>query len=190
MDSDSKFRIFRRFGFLRTRLLFYHQDTLRDIEERLTKIDQDDYSRENTRRFLTSRTLDDAREDAERKALFHELAAELTIYGSYSVMRNGLGSGRDIDFSLDQLLNDSAKIYHLEDASAIHRQSVANLIWNDGSLALPDREYIQHIDDLVCLQGDTEDSWVHFFVSKCINYFGSPTRVRNFSLTFILESRL
>jgi hypothetical protein len=84
----------------------------------------------------------------------------------------------DIDYLVDELLNSSAKIYRLGDASGYHRQYVANLLWNDGSLELPDREYIQHIDDLVCLQGDTEDSWVHRFVSNFLNYFGSAGRVR------------
>lgn len=83
-----------------------------------------------------------------------------------------------IDYCVDELLNSSAKIYRLEDASGHHRQYVANLIWNDGSLELPDREYIQHIDDLVCLQGETEDSWIHRFVSKFLNFFGSAGRVR------------
>lgn len=84
----------------------------------------------------------------------------------------------DTDYCIDDLLNSSAKIYRLEDASAYHRQYIANLLWNDGSLELPDREYIQHIDDLVCLQGDTEDSWVHRFVSRFLNFFGPAGRVR------------
>lgn len=93
-------------------------------------------------------------------------------------------NGRDTDCSQDQLLIDSAKIYHLEDASKTHRQSVANLLWNDGGLETPDREYIQHIDDLICLHGDNEDTWVHKFVSGFLAYFGPRGRVRNCSFRF------
>ena len=81
LDSDSKFRIFRRFGFLRTRLLLYHQDILRDIEARLEKLDFEDDSYESTKCFLKSRSVDDARALPQRKALFVELEAELRIYG-------------------------------------------------------------------------------------------------------------
>lgn len=81
MDSDSKFRIFRRFGFLRTRLLFYHQDILREIEDRLNKLDAEDDSKQSTRCFLTSRVIDDARDGAERTKLFNELTSELKVYG-------------------------------------------------------------------------------------------------------------
>lgn len=59
----------------------------------------------------------------------------------------------------------------MDDASGYHRQHVANAVWNDGKLQLPDREYIQHIDDLLCLEGDAEDSWVHRFVSLFLSYF-------------------
>jgi hypothetical protein len=96
-----------------------------------------------------------------------------------------LSSCFDIDSPADQLLNGSAKIYHLEDASKVHRQSVANLLWNDGTLKEPDREYIQHLDDLICLQGDPEDSWVHKFVGWFLNYFGSTGRVRSISFTHL-----
>ena len=82
MDSDSKFRIFRRFGFLRTRLLLYRQDILREIEHRLNIIDGNDESEAATKVYLASRQADDARDNPQRKTLFQELEAELKRYGA------------------------------------------------------------------------------------------------------------
>ncbi|KEF56504.1 uncharacterized protein A1O9_06691 [Exophiala aquamarina CBS 119918] len=122
------------------------------MENRLNQIDGDDDSRVTTRPYLGSRQADDARYYPQRKTLFSELGGRLKIY--------------------DELLKSSAEIYRLENAPEHHRQYVANLLWNDGSLDVRDREYIQHKDDLVYFQGDTEDSWVHLFVSKILNCFG------------------
>lgn len=78
---------------------------------------------------------------------------------------------------VDGLLERSAHLYQMEPAPNRHRQYVANVIWNDGRLRTPDREYIQHIDDLVYLNRDTESSWVHRFVSTLLNRTGSAVRV-------------
>lgn len=45
MDSDENFMMYRRFGFLYSRILLNKQDELRKIEERLDKLDQIDSTR-------------------------------------------------------------------------------------------------------------------------------------------------
>jgi hypothetical protein len=59
----------------------------------------------------------------------------------------------------------SAALYQLGEPVDRNRRSVAGLIWNDGQLAQPDRNYITNVDDLVALSGDKEHSWVHLSLS-------------------------
>lgn len=81
IDSDPNFMIYRRFGYLRTRLLTYHQDVLREMEERLDKLDIDDFKSDHAHRASSWRQGDDARQPALRKELFHSLNTELYLYG-------------------------------------------------------------------------------------------------------------
>ena len=73
--------IYRRFGYLRTRLLTYHQDILREIEEALDKLDWDESRTVGTRRTMCYRYGDDQREPSPRKELLERLNKELCMYG-------------------------------------------------------------------------------------------------------------
>jgi hypothetical protein len=84
VDSDSTFRIYRRFGFLRTRLLLYHQDILAEMEAKLDWLDRDDARSRETQRYLSSRREDDLRQGSPRKALFKDIESQLEIYGEYT----------------------------------------------------------------------------------------------------------
>ncbi|OCT49643.1 hypothetical protein CLCR_07483 [Cladophialophora carrionii] len=152
VDSDSTFRIYRRFGFLRTRLLLYHQDILAEMEAKLDWLDRDDARSPETQRYLSSRREDDLRQGSPRRALFQDIESQLEIY--------------------DSLLKRSAQIYQLEEAPTKHRQAVVNHIWSDGTIKERDREYILHADDLVYLNADTEASWVHWFVGYLLYHTG------------------
>ena len=53
------------------------------------------------------------------------------------------------------------------------------MIWNDASLAIEDRDYIRHEDDLITLEADKETSWVHSVVGLFFRWTGERfTRVR------------
>lgn len=81
VDSDPNFMIYRRFGWLRTRTLMYHQDVLREMEKRLEDLDWADFSDCSTRRAMCWREGDDARNPALRKELFTAVSSELQLYG-------------------------------------------------------------------------------------------------------------
>ena len=68
--------------------------------------------------------------------------------------------------STDELLMRSASLYQLDEPVDENRRSVAGVIWNDGQLAQPDRNYIHYLDDLVALGGDKEHSWVHLLFER------------------------
>ncbi|KAJ4504161.1 hypothetical protein HRR90_008033 [Exophiala dermatitidis] len=141
IDSDPSFMIFRRFGYLRTRLLVWHQDRLREIESTLEGLDWEDFNNEPYKRALCCRQGDDRRIPAKRRHLFQQLSEELKRY--------------------DDLLRRCAEVRQYDAPSHRDREAVATFIWNDGELSSLDRSYIRHVDDLVALCSDKESSWIH-----------------------------
>jgi hypothetical protein len=81
LDSDPNFMIYRRFGYVRTRLLTYHQDVIREMEANLEKLDWDDYNNKAVGRAMCWRAGDDMREPSRRKGLFETLTEHLRTYG-------------------------------------------------------------------------------------------------------------
>ncbi|KIW84783.1 hypothetical protein Z517_00171 [Fonsecaea pedrosoi CBS 271.37] len=150
VDSDPNFMIYRRFGFLRTRLLLWHQDILREMESRLDYQDMQDARSAKTRRYLSNRDGDDMRTPAVRRVLFQELDAQLKAY--------------------DDLLVRSATLYQWQRPCDEDRASIVSLIHNDGSLANRDRSWIRKIDDLIVLGGEPNSSWVHGLVSHLFTW--------------------
>ena len=86
MDSDDNFMIYRRFGFLHSRLLLDKQDELREIEDTLDSIDKrDSNGSEKARKCLQSRLKDDSCNDSNdittRRALLQKAEEKLNTYG-------------------------------------------------------------------------------------------------------------
>lgn len=86
MDSDDNFMIYRRFGFLYSRVLLQKQDELREMEETLDDVDQRD-SRESdqSRLALQSRVKDQKRRGnpgyQSRQELLRSAEGKLYDYG-------------------------------------------------------------------------------------------------------------
>ena len=83
VDSDPNFMIYRRFGYLRTRLLLYHQDVLREKERDLDEYDEETRADPTMERQLCSRARDDIQAHPKRKQLFEALDEDFRTYGSY-----------------------------------------------------------------------------------------------------------
>lgn len=85
LDSDENFTIFRRFGFLHTRLLLQKQDELRIMEGELEREDEND--RRNNPELLQCRrddaaySRDDGRET--RTELLNRIKTTLMDYGIF-----------------------------------------------------------------------------------------------------------
>ncbi len=78
LDSDENFMLYRRFGFLQSRVLLYKQDELRELEEQLDKMDQRD-SKSRPKK-LKSRERDDA-ENEDRRNLIQNITKAFQEYG-------------------------------------------------------------------------------------------------------------
>jgi hypothetical protein len=81
LDSDENFMLYRRFGYLQSRLLLHKQDELRALEEKLDLLDKRDNIDPETQRFLKSRDLDDKR-GGPRKALLETIETKFKEYGN------------------------------------------------------------------------------------------------------------
>ena len=71
----------RRFGFLHQRVLLYRQDELRDLEDQLIRLDDED--EQEMPRALKSRKLDDVREGSYRRGLIQTIDDKLKEYGKF-----------------------------------------------------------------------------------------------------------
>jgi hypothetical protein len=83
LDSDENFMLYRRFGYLQSRILLHKQDELRVLEERLDRLDREDNKDSETRRYLKSRDLDDKRRGGTRKALLETIETKFKEYGTH-----------------------------------------------------------------------------------------------------------
>ena len=79
LNADENFLMCRRFGFLQQRVLLYRQDELRDLEDQLIRLDDEDL--EENPKALKSRKLDDAREGSYRRGLIQLIDDKLEEYG-------------------------------------------------------------------------------------------------------------
>jgi hypothetical protein len=71
--------IYRRFGFLSSRLLLDQQDKLRLLEEELDEIDQDDDEKNNNRNITRDLPEEDSK---ERQELLGKIKVEYCEYGT------------------------------------------------------------------------------------------------------------
>jgi hypothetical protein len=71
--------IYRRFGFLSTRLLLNQQDKLRLLEEELDEIDQDDDEKNSNRNITRDLPEEDSK---ERQELLVKIKVEYCEYGT------------------------------------------------------------------------------------------------------------
>jgi hypothetical protein len=78
LDSDENFMLYRRFGFLQSRILLHLQDELRELEDDLDLMDKRDQKRRPE--MLKSRQ-DDDQDSHRRKEKISEIAKKFNEYG-------------------------------------------------------------------------------------------------------------
>jgi hypothetical protein len=91
IDSDDNFMVYRRFGFLQTRLLLEKQDTLRVLEERLDKLDESETIGDDNKDNLCSRD-GDGEDQTERINLMAAIRTAFQEYGRLHQVRHGVHS--------------------------------------------------------------------------------------------------
>ncbi|KAL8732197.1 MAG: hypothetical protein Q9166_002944 [cf. Caloplaca sp. 2 TL-2023] len=144
LDSEDTFGIYRRFGFLYSRVLLSKQDELRRLEDDLDAMDsRDAKTSDKTRKCLKSRTKDFARASIDgaptRKDLLQAIESKLYQYGLKStVFPNFLENGYE------------------ENGETLR------------PLMEADSEFIYRKEDLVTLRPGRESAWLDAFVERLL----------------------
>ncbi|MCJ1265888.1 hypothetical protein MMC22_005770 [Lobaria immixta] len=161
MDSDDNFMIYRRFGFLYSRVLLQKQDELRAMEETLDEMDQRD-SRESdkSRLALQSRVKDQKRTGTPG----HQTRQEL------------LRSTEEKLYDYGRLLLQAQQIVSMNRPAARDRTSIQNFMENgfeeNGSRVRPllqaDSKFVYCKEDLVTLRPGRESAWLDSSVERLL----------------------
>lgn len=86
-NSDPTFRVYKRFGTLRNRLLLYRQFELWELEEELRSLDEKDHQLNN---FKTrSLMIDGADTESKRVKLMDQIETKLKQYGRHADVYDG-----------------------------------------------------------------------------------------------------
>ncbi|MCJ1249480.1 hypothetical protein MMC30_006704 [Trapelia coarctata] len=146
INSDENFSICRRFGFLHQRVLLYRQDELRELEDQLIRLDDED--QEEMPQALKSRKRDDVREGSYRKGLINIIDDKLKEY---------------VD-----IVQRIKTLSTYKPASDRNYSSVSNWLHNTAPLSGEESEFIHHKADLIALTDAEEGSWLDGFVEAVL----------------------
>ncbi|OJD35407.1 uncharacterized protein BKCO1_17000149 [Diplodia corticola] len=142
IDCDSNFRVYRRFGQLRNRVLLHRQHELTQLEKELDDLDERDSTSNRVELSfrLASISYDEAQSDSPRKELIERIDAKLEHY--------------------DALLTRERDSLAMDKPTKRNLQSLINFVWNTKMLAEEEIDYLNREDDFVILAKD-QDSPFH-----------------------------
>ncbi|KAH7065541.1 hypothetical protein B0J12DRAFT_39630 [Macrophomina phaseolina] len=147
LNTDANFRIYRRFGTLRNRVMLHRQFELAELEKRLDRLDELDDTPERRRR-LSSIRFDKAQQDSERNGLIEEIDSKLEHY--------------------DALLARERDSLAMDTPTRRNHRNLVNYVWNKRKIAKSEIELLNRIDDFVILSKD-QDSPFHAFLENVLS---------------------
>ncbi|KAL8745305.1 MAG: hypothetical protein Q9190_002539, partial [Brigantiaea leucoxantha] len=154
-DSDECFMIYRRFGYIHSRLLLRRQDELRELEETLHDTDLRD-NKDGTRQiFLRSRKRDERQNDNSGR----ETRASLLDRIEEKTMRYG------------QLLLQAQQLAAMNKPPVRDQMSLRYYLENKKCLAEAESKFAYHKADLVTLRPGREHSVIDGFVESMLQSF-------------------
>ncbi|KAL9021936.1 MAG: hypothetical protein Q9185_000807 [Variospora sp. 1 TL-2023] len=147
-DSDPNFLIYRKFGWLRNRLLLDLQDELVTLEQKLQLLDDNDARLCDPEDVLIS-----CRNDKLQKTVRQELLTTIRR----------------------KLLEYDEVLLHLQQIQAIRRPTARNqaslfrIMWNNKLLVHEEMEWISRREDLAALARDSEHGWFNGFIEDTLH---------------------
>ncbi|RDW74875.1 hypothetical protein BP6252_06017 [Coleophoma cylindrospora] len=147
LDSDENFMLYRRFGFIQSRLLLYKQDQLRVLEEELDTLDKNDDDI-----YLTCRANDDL-DERPRTKLLKKIEAKFREYAELLAIAQNLAT-----------LNKPAKRDY---------KSVRTYFENEQPVC-DSEQYIRYKEDIITLKPGRENAWLDATVEKGLQKFACP----------------
>ncbi|KAF2682955.1 hypothetical protein K458DRAFT_369079 [Lentithecium fluviatile CBS 122367] len=148
LDSDECFSVYRRFGFLQSRLLLDKQDKLRELEEALDKLDK----REEKASSKRPMTMDLPKQEIEpRQKLLATIEEQFTLYAN--------------------LLDTASKMMALSRPSEADYTSVQNYMQGHEPLLEAEASWVDKQEDLVTLRAGREHAWLDSGIDKMLKWF-------------------
>lgn len=129
--------IYRKFGYLRNRVLLNKQAEIIELEERLHNLDLRDQDNDEWRLF--SRSYDNSQPTTPRRALLQQIEDKLREY--------------------DDLLFRQQKLVSIGKPNERDHLSLFNWVWNNKPVVNEDFDFMFHKTDLVKLENRPEDNW-------------------------------
>ncbi|KAG9194062.1 hypothetical protein G6011_04097 [Alternaria panax] len=148
LDSDDSFALYRRFGYLQSRLLLRKQEELRTLEADLQATEKNIWSQDG-----------------------HALCKR-KLFGPYAA-RHGeiLDKIEETYSSYAKLLTTAQQMMAFKKPTANEYQSVGRYMNNRKALVDDEATWIQHKEDIVTLRTDREGGWlddiIEAFLTKC-----------------------
>jgi len=133
-NSDPTFRVYKRFGTLRNRVILYRQQELAKLEDQLNVLDIEDDEKHNHR--IRSLRRDTADPDSKRMNLIDQIDSKLEHY--------------------DGLLERERQSGLMQKPRKRHYRSLVNYLWNRAPIVRSEMTFLKHRDDFVILTGQPE----------------------------------
>ncbi|KAF2432801.1 hypothetical protein EJ08DRAFT_630152 [Tothia fuscella] len=148
LDSDENFMVYRRFGYIQSRLLLNKQDELRELEESLDLYDQRQF---RTQPLDVMTRSDLAGTDAkDRQQLFEKLEHRFCSYAN--------------------LISSAQQLVALNRPAKSDFMSVYNYMNKNQPLKEEEQEWIKCREDLVTLRPGREHAWLDASLEHLLKY--------------------
>ncbi|KAM0717842.1 hypothetical protein Q7P37_006174 [Cladosporium fusiforme] len=131
-SSDEVFGLYRRFGYLQSRLLLEKQDALRVLEDRLNEFDLKDKAKSNTRKSNVQPSL--------REELLKEIEQAFNSYAT--------------------LLSSSQRLTASNRPTSAEYRSVQEFLEYNKPVVPRELDYIRYKDDLITLRPGRDHAWL------------------------------
>lgn len=147
LDSDDCFMVYRRFGFLQSRLLLEKQEELRELERKLDRLDKIE----------------------ERKNIKHPMTSD--VPSEISKPRRQLLSSIEEKFcSYANLLDVAQRMIAMHRPSQGDYASVLNFMENRTPLIQPEGDWVYREEDLITLRAGREHAWLDSGIEKVLKW--------------------
>ncbi|KAF2476127.1 uncharacterized protein BDR25DRAFT_300915 [Lindgomyces ingoldianus] len=133
-NSDPTFRVYKRFGTLRNRVILYRQLELARLEEKLNELDKDDHQKHNHR--IRSLRKDTEDKESKRMELIDQIDTKLKHY--------------------DDLLERELRSGLMQKPTKRNYRTLVNYLWNYAPIVRSEMNFLRHRDDFVLLTGQSE----------------------------------
>ena len=192
MSDDIDGRVYRRFGYLRNRLLLQTQDKLNEHEQQLEDVDRDDEEKakagESEALFrLISRRYNEKTADSvvvQQRGSGAPQQNAIQQKNNATLRKEILQSVEEVLEKYDDLLLREHEISSIRESTAKQRTSLANFIWNGKPcgpgknkkpLAKQENHLIYRKDDSLLL-GTQEDAWLGTAAESLKRLIPAPLR--------------